>query len=74
MELQEELDSRVIPRVGFFRSCLLFRELFSLAKCKVRGKTTLRQFVNNKVCETLSDLGYYLYKVLLFSSVLAMLH
>ena len=32
--------------------------LSSLAKCKVREKTTLRQFVKNKVRETLSDLGY----------------
>ena len=39
------------------RSCLLFRELSSLAKCKVREKTTPRQFVKNKVHETLSDLG-----------------
>ena len=31
--------------------------LSSLAKCKVREKTTLRQFVKNKVRETLSDLG-----------------
>ena len=30
----------------------------SLAKCKVREKTTPRQFVKNKVRETLSDLGY----------------
>ena len=29
----------------------------SLAKCKVREKTTPRQFVKNKVRETLSDLG-----------------
>ena len=32
-------------------------ELSSLAKCKVRKKTTPRQFVKNKVRETLSDLG-----------------
>ena len=37
---------------------LLFHKLSSLAKCKVREKTTPRQLVKNKVCETLSDLGY----------------
>ena len=36
----------------------LFRELSSLAKCKVRETTTPRQFVKNKVRKTLSDLGY----------------
>ena len=36
---------------------LLFRELSSLPKCKVREKTTPRQFVKNKERETLSDLG-----------------
>ena len=40
-------------------ACLLFRELSSLAKCKVREKTTQWQFVKNKVCETLCDLGFF---------------
>ena len=44
------------------RSCLLFRELSSLAKCKMCEKTTPRQFVKNKVRETLSDLGNFLYQ------------
>ena len=38
----------------------VFRELSSLAKCKVREETTPRQFVKNKVRKTLRDLGYFL--------------
>ena len=37
---------------------LVFRELSSLAKCKVRKKTTPRQFVKIEVHQLLSDLWY----------------
>ena len=59
-----ELVNKLIENID--RSYLLFCKLSSLAKCKVRKKTTPRQFVRNKVRETLSDLGSPSYLTLTF--------